>query len=220
MIDDNQTVDAEFEPEQEFLFANLDTLKVVTDPTRLRILEALVQKALTVKEIAQRLGTTATKLYYHINMLEEHDLIKVVGQRVVSGIIEKRYRTRAYSFRVDKSMFTLSPETEGAGVDVMLGAVLDATREDVRQAIEQGLMTPGHDDPVIRNSVLMRAITRMKPERIREFEKRLAELIEEFQSIEDSKEKDNDGSNLVSYGFTVALFPFAANQPNSRTIID
>src|SRR5215204_4136406 len=104
MIDEWQTVGGEFEPEKEFVLDNLEALKVTADPTRLRLLESLVEKPLTVKEVAKKLDIASTKLYYHINLLEEHGLIRVVKQRVVSGIIEKQYRTRAYSFNVKQAM--------------------------------------------------------------------------------------------------------------------
>src|SRR5215203_2248130 len=113
MSDEMQTFEEPFEVEKEYLVTSLETLKVMADPVRLHILENLVAKPMTVKELAKRLGSTPTKLYYHINLMEEHELIKVVSQRIVSGIVEKHYRTRAQSFDVDKSLLALGGNDAG-----------------------------------------------------------------------------------------------------------
>src|SRR6266513_2118828 len=90
-----QSVGEDFEPAPEMVVSNFDTLKVVADPTRLRILEVLIEQPLTVKQVARKLEIAPTKLYYHVNLLEEHGLLTVTASRVVSGIIEKQYRTTA-----------------------------------------------------------------------------------------------------------------------------
>ena len=220
MPDEVQTFEDVFEPDKEYMVTSLETLKVVSDPIRLRILELLVEKSRTVKELASRLGSTPTKLYYHVNLLEEHGLLKVVSQRIVSGIIEKQYRTRAYSFNVDKAIFALNAGEEGSPVDAMLKLIFDATRDDVRQAIEQGLMKPSEQDPVKRNGMIFRSITKLAPEQLGEFQERLLALTKEFNCMSDSTDKEQQSETLTTYGFTVALFPFPYDMPNNSTTID
>ena len=84
-----------FEPLAERVISDVETLKALSDPVRLRILETMVtaaDEAWTVKRLAKALGSGTTKLYHHIDILEERDLIRVAGTRVVSGIIETSYR--------------------------------------------------------------------------------------------------------------------------------
>src|SRR5436189_2035227 len=100
MPDEFQT-EEQFEPEQRMVIKDLDTLKAISDPLRLQIVEHMLAGARTVKQLAQELNTTPTKLYYHINMLEQYGLIKVTGTRVVSGIIEKQYHVAAYSIDIE-----------------------------------------------------------------------------------------------------------------------
>ena len=87
------------------MIENLETLKVVADPLRLRILDAFGDKPHTVKQIAKVLEIPPNKLYYHVNMLEEHGLIRVVNTRLVSGIVEKTYRATAYLFVFSDEVF-------------------------------------------------------------------------------------------------------------------
>src|SRR5688572_14293462 len=102
--------EADFEPADEFVISNLEALKAIADPTRVRLLEAFYKEARTVKQVAAEVGIPATKLYYHINVLEELGLLKVVATRVVSGIIEKSYRTAAKRIHGDPRLFTLGPQ--------------------------------------------------------------------------------------------------------------
>ena len=62
---------------QEFLVDDLEALKVIAHNTRLDILQSL-KRPKTVKEIAKLLKLPATKLYYHVNLMEKHGLIQVV----------------------------------------------------------------------------------------------------------------------------------------------
>ena len=63
----------------------------------------------TVKQIAADLKTPIKKLYYHVNLLEEHGLIRITSTRVVSGIIEKQYRVTAYRLSVERALRSWSP---------------------------------------------------------------------------------------------------------------
>src|SRR5918995_7385708 len=87
---------------------DLDTLRLLTQPVRLKIVEALRSATgpLSVKELAAELGTTQTKLYYHVNLLEGADLIRVAATRLVSGIVEKRYVAASYRIGVDRALLS------------------------------------------------------------------------------------------------------------------
>ena len=53
-------VGEDFEPAQDMVISKFDTLKVVADPTRLRILEVLIDQPLTVKQVARKLDIAPT----------------------------------------------------------------------------------------------------------------------------------------------------------------
>src|SRR5436305_5533764 len=107
MTKENQPED--FEPAKELTVTSLETLRVISDALRSRILDLLRAEAQTVKQLAATLNLPPKKLYYHINLMEQHGLIRVVGTRIVSGIIEKTYRATAYLFWFDKEVFALDP---------------------------------------------------------------------------------------------------------------
>src|SRR5689334_6448391 len=71
--------DAE-EPAAEFVISDVETLKAISDPLRLRILETMVSRRdaqWTVKELATHLEVPQTRLYHHVELLLERDLIRL-----------------------------------------------------------------------------------------------------------------------------------------------
>src|SRR5919199_432922 len=104
-------------PADELTISDLDSLRVIADPLRLRILESLIEPR-TVKQVAAELGIFPTKLYYHMQLLERHGLIMVVDTRLVSGILEKRYRAAARCFHVDHALLALSGPTGDEGLEM------------------------------------------------------------------------------------------------------
>src|SRR5579872_2555332 len=86
------------DPAETLEIDDLETLKVVADPRRKQLIDLLRQDAATVKELAAVMRVSPKSLYYHINLLQKHGLIRVVDTRLVSGITEKRYRAMAYLF--------------------------------------------------------------------------------------------------------------------------
>ena len=73
---------------------DVDTIKALADPTRLAILRALSRDRMpkSAKELAEDLDQPQTKLYRHLKVLQEAGLIEAAETRVVSGIVETKYR--------------------------------------------------------------------------------------------------------------------------------
>src|SRR5947209_14743424 len=85
-------------PAETLEIDDFETLKVLADPRRKQLIDLLRQDGATVKELASSLRVSPKSLYYHVNLLLKHGLIRVVDTRLVSGITEKRYRATAYLF--------------------------------------------------------------------------------------------------------------------------
>ena len=83
---------------QEFLITDTDTMKVFADANRLAILQLLGEPH-SVKEIAAALDVPRTRLYHHINMMEERGLIEIVETRETGRIPEHLYRAAAHRYR-------------------------------------------------------------------------------------------------------------------------
>jgi DNA-binding transcriptional ArsR family regulator len=122
-----------------------DALKAIADPLRVRLLQLLmvaIHRTWTVKEIAAELGQPVTKLYHHVKLLEAAGLISDVETRMVSGIVEHRYRANQRSLRFDDSMF-LGDEARHDTVQ-QLSAQIDAVRDDLVDYLYRDNADLGH----------------------------------------------------------------------------
>jgi DNA-binding transcriptional ArsR family regulator len=175
---------------EEFVIRDLETLKVVADSLRMQILDLLREKPLTVKQMAADLDITPTKLYYHINLMEKHGLIRVVDTRIVSGILEKRYHAAARFYRFDHQLLTPGSVISDEGVDMMLSTIMDESKADIKKSIRAGLIefreraeeapTPEERS---RSLLISRLISRLSPEQADEFYTRLEALMKEFAQL-------------------------------------
>jgi DNA-binding transcriptional ArsR family regulator len=185
---------AGWEPETERLVSDPETLKALSDPLRLRILETMVARVdepWSAKELANRLDVPQTRLYHHIELLLERDLIRSAEQRVVSGIIETRYRVAAMSLRLDRRLLSSDSNLHDAARE-LLHTVFDTSRDEIARALnEPGASLPGaagDGDPALvpDRPLLTRGLARLSAARAGEFRERLEALIREFESEDES----------------------------------
>ena len=196
------TPDPDFRPADVRLIGDVESLRAISDPTRLRILETMVQRQdppWSVKELAAEIGVPQTRLYHHVEQLLERDLIRPVERRIVSGIIETRYRVAALSFQLDRNLLAGDSEAGQQALHDTLVAVFDTARGEVEQAIREGVIDPSAGASDERRVVLSRGLARLSPERAAELRERLKALEEEF---------GNDAyPEGQSYGLVFALYP-------------
>ena len=184
-----------FTPKEEFLIEDVETLKVVADPYRMEMIEAIGSDHLTAKEWAARLGTGVNKLYYHIRLLEKHGLLVVVDERVVSGILEKTYALSAHRFEVRPGLLSAGEEGDES-LDAMVASLLENTGRAVRAAYSSGAFAP--DDK--EHTLFFRGRLRLTREEAAEFTRRVNALLEEF---------GRDDTDATVHGLTVVFHPLA-----------
>lgn len=190
-------------PDAEFLITNLETLKVISEPLRIRVLELLSDDPRTVKQLAAAMEMAATKLYYHVNMLELHGLIRITGTRLVSGILEKQYQATAYSYRVDRTLLTVATPGEDQ-LSPLVTIVFDHARDHIKRGIASGLIDLSPARAPLRKLAFTHTSGRIGTERAGEFCRRLEELIREFDQVASDSP---DGGHM--YGMVLTLYPLA-----------
>ena len=195
-------------PEAERLISDVETLKALSDPLRLRILETMVTRAdvpWSVKELAARLDVPQTRLYHHVELLVERDLLRVAEQRVVSGIIETRYQISALSLRLDPALV----RAEGAGQTAareVITTIFDETRRD----LERILATPatGDESPIDRTH-LTRGLARLTPARALELRERIGALLAEY-------DQPSGGPDATTHHLLVVMYTDPASKEASH----
>ena len=187
-------------PEAERTISDVETLKALSDPLRLKILETMVTRATdawSAKELAAAIGVPQTRLYHHLDLLLERDLIRAAGQRVVSGIIETRYRVAALSMRLDPRLLAGEGDARDTATAV-LSTVLDSARAELTAALRDAASVPGgteaSDRPLVRRGMAM-----FTPARAAELRARLDALIAEYDA-------DPPDPTAESFGLLLALY--------------
>jgi len=111
---------------------NLETIeqmRAIADPLRLRIVDALSQRALTATGLGERLGLPANKTHYHVRELEKVGLVRIVETREKGGILEKYYRAVAQTIEIPGSLLRIAPPDESV-----------ATMDDYLQSYTRGFL--------------------------------------------------------------------------------
>ncbi|HKY54670.1 MAG TPA: winged helix-turn-helix domain-containing protein [Anaerolineales bacterium] len=200
---------------KQFHIKDLETLRAVSDPLRIQIVELLTSENLTVKQVAEKLGLAPSKLYYHFGALEKLGVIGVAETRMVSNMVEKVYQSNADQLDVDPSLLKFSKEGDNETFGILISSTIDATREDIIRSLQarQFQLDQGAAEQS-RRFIINRVVSRISEERVAEFQERLVQLIQEFESEDANASRK---STLQPYALTVALYPsFYFDKPSKK----
>lgn len=176
---------------------DLATLRLLSDPLRLRLIEELGDHPTTVKVLAKTLGMKPNRLYYHVNLLEEHGLVKVTDTRLVSGIVERTYGLVAKHFAVSDDL-AMPAELKRDVADTLFGVVSKELGEALEAEAKGG--------PA---GVVGRIQLWLTEDERAGFEKQLSELLAAYAS----GEKHRADADADRYTLLYALYAPVGEQP-------
>ncbi len=195
-----------FEPARELHIAKLETLKIVSDALRARLLDLLRAQERTVKQLAAAVHLPPKKLYYHISLMEQHGLIRTVATRVVSGIIEKTYRATAYLFLFDQEVFTASGSNGELAPLPALALTFATTQHQLEQSVHESIVDLSENAPIHRSLLNAWCLNRLSHPQAATFYTRMQQLLDEFQQSQSAESADE----FQDYRLLVSLFPVRA----------
>jgi len=100
---------------QPFVIDDLEQLKALAAPLRRRLLMAFCCQPATTKQVAEQLGEKPTRLYHHVELLEQAGLIRLVETRPNRGTVEKYYQAVADQLVIDYRLLQMAGgEASGA----------------------------------------------------------------------------------------------------------
>ncbi len=203
-----------FTPSPVMILEDLETLKVLADPFRNQILEVLAPGPLTVNQIAEKLGLTPSKLYYHINMMEKHNLIKIIDTTVKANIIEKHYWIMAYEFKLAEALCNFSTPEGQNSVTTTMVAPIETTLGDIKRSLKARAYALDHgakQHP--REVVIYRELRNIPDELATKFIARLNEVMDEFNAYENQERSES----VQTHALTIAFYPsFYFENPNKQ----
>jgi len=136
-IDDGWTpIEGVGEPDEQHVMSDLDLVPDLTHPIRGAIVRRLRQPK-SVAQLADELDSPITRLYHHINRLEEVGLIRVVATRRVAAVTERRYQVSALSFTFSDDAFEGLDRRE---LSSAFASLFDVAKIGLQREIEHGLL--------------------------------------------------------------------------------
>jgi DNA-binding transcriptional ArsR family regulator len=167
-----------------------ERLKALGDPLRGHICDLVLERAMSVTEIAERVGRPRGSVAYHVDILVDAGLLQVTHTRRVRAVEERFYGRTARTY--------LLPDTPGE-MSLLRQMMAEYDHETAERLIAEHLIerpdTPICDGPVF--TTYRRA--RIPVTRAAEYARRLDELTVEFVD----EQRDGD----VEFGLYVSLFP-------------
>jgi DNA-binding transcriptional ArsR family regulator len=153
-------------------------LRAMADPLRSTILELVLERAATVGELAAAVARPKSTVAYHVGVLTEAKMLRVVRTRRVRAIDERFYGRTARIFYVG----VIRPEQARVLANLLSVAAAESGR--------------AHEADDLRAIIRHARIPR---ERAAEFWERVFELTHEFMRLPRSGE--------TVYGFVAGLYP-------------
>lgn len=196
------------EPDQAPLktLTDLEQIRALADPLRLRMLEAFDEER-TTKQVADLLEEKPTRLYHHVDVLERAGLIRPTRTARKRGTTEKYYRAVAESFRTELGLFAPDDGTETDPLFDLIDQTLDRTRLELREVLAMGGVAVLEEEG-LHTFVEIEAT----PDRIDRLQAELMSLVNGLCESASSDQKSPEGDVSADpgrYRLTIALFPLA-----------
>ncbi len=188
---------------------DLDQMRALADPLRLRVLEAMSDEEATTKQVAGRIGEKPTKLYHHVEALRDAGLIELVRTKQNRGTLEKYYRPVARRFTVKRELLALANSSAGFSTDLadLITVGLEETAADIRASAEAGAFETAE---AIDNITFSRFEITGTPDQIEAALKKLQAYVNETEQIQNK-------SGAQQYGVTVAFYPIVKKSRRKKT---
>jgi len=186
-----------FKQEAQFTLTELEQVRVLADPLRIRILEVLCDEERTTKQVAEKLGEKPTKLYHHVEALEKIGLIRETRTRRNRGTLERYYLAIARRFAADPKVFDGGTGQESTET---MHSVVQTILEGTARELSQLPVT----DEVLKSGMLTYFHVHADQKTINRLLRRLKRLIEDLQSLE---EPGADVPDDRQYRLTLAFYP-------------
>lgn len=177
--------------EEELIVSDPAAVAALLHPLRTRILQALDTNIMTPSEVARAIGEAASKVHYHMRIMEKHGLVKLVEQRKVGSITE-------LYFQVTAKQYSVRMEAQAGSEQVR--SLVDAQIKDAMEQIRRFSKRVGENPEENRRGHLsIQSLTARET---------MLERVKEQASILDDRIREIIAKNPnQSYKLIVALIP-------------
>jgi DNA-binding MarR family transcriptional regulator len=168
---------------------DLEQVRLLADPLKLKLLQAFAETPRTVREVAAALGENLTRLYRHVDALHAAGLIEITQEEKKRGTVERTFRAVARRFEVNHALFAAGADGKDAIRDL-----LRAGEEEMLAALDRATDA---NPPLV-----MRLRIKGTPAHL----KNLRRALEAW--LADARD-DDDGGATEEAGALIAFYPIA-----------
>jgi predicted ArsR family transcriptional regulator len=175
--------------QETYKIKDLEQVRLLSDPLKLKLLQAFAESAKTTMQVAAELGERVTKLYRHVDALLDAGLLVVVSEQQKRGTVERTFRAVAHRFEADHALFRGEPGDEGA----------EAAREMLRVTESEivDILARDGDD----RAIVMRFRGRASPRQVADLRATLEAWLE---SLPDDERRPGDDAQ--AFGGLIAFY--------------
>ena len=184
---------------ETYIIKRLEQAKLLTDPFKLKVLEGFAIKPSTTKQVADRMGEKAPRLYRHVDALVDEGLLELVEEKPKRGTIERYYKTIADRFEVDPGLFSSNQDDGHGALDLLRGVIRDVETDIVRWFDQNDDTEPERDDLPL----LMKFNVRGSLEEIDRLRDKIDNFLEDCNRVDGEHEDDPD---YLTYSGFIAFY--------------
>jgi hypothetical protein len=122
--------------QEVYQIEELEQLRVISDPLRLKVIWEIIDEAKTGKMVADILEAPAPKIHYHLKELERVGLVGVERTEEQNGIVQKFYRPVARVFSTKEILLNHRDEVKEELSDALKENILisiDKTKSIIKK---------------------------------------------------------------------------------------
>jgi DNA-binding transcriptional ArsR family regulator len=173
-------------------------VKALAHPLRVSILSALEHRTASPSELADELGVPLPNLSYHIRMLVQLDLLKLVKTRPRRGAIEHYYKA--------SGPVAVSDQAWGEVPSLVKSAMVSSSLRSIGKQVDAAAQVGGFDDGA---SVLARTTLKLDEKAYKDLSAKLIELDKyaaKLQAESEKRRKDSDHLDEMDAAVVLMLF--------------
>lgn len=172
---------------------DVETLRAIAEPTRAALIELLAEPR-TVTQLADALDVPRTRLYHHVEVLQEKGIVHQVDERRAGALTERVYALTAKLIRPSARLLRSGDADER--MSALLTLLFDTTKADLGRSFATGEVRL--DDSELG---LGRSVAQLTPEQAAELVRELQALVARFDGAHESS------PNRRPFAFVWALYP-------------
>jgi predicted transcriptional regulator len=181
----------------------VEQMRAMADLLRIRIIDLLRKRAMTVTQLGEELGLAPAKVHYHVRELERVGLLELVETREKGGILEKYYQPIAYEISVNRMLLSASRDESQAMLRALFDQLSDGYLSAFRRAVEN------QDTTQADRMVLFLSHLSLTDDEQRQLFAQIDELLKPF-------EQKREGEDIREVVFSTFVYPPGADQSETR----